>query len=54
MQTNKASFRDEMIAREIALQSLAAQAIVHRQNSGLQIPEVLVSIVNAHTFHDLL
>ena len=47
-------FRDEMIAREMAMQALAAQAIEHRQRKGVPIPAVMFAIVEAHTFHDLL
>ena len=53
-ETSEAAFRDEVIAREMALQVLAAQAIVHRQQLGIPIPTVLVAIAEAHTFHDLL
>ena len=53
-ETSEAAFRDEMIARKMALQVLAAQAIEHRQRQGIPIPAVLVAIANAHTFHDLL
>ena len=53
-ETSEAVFRDEMIAREMALQVLAAQAIQHRQERGISIPATLVAIAEAHTFHDLL
>jgi hypothetical protein len=50
----EATFRDEMVAREMGLQVLAAQAIEHRARNGLTVPQALVAIVEAHTFHDLL
>ena len=50
----EATFRDEMVAREMALQVLAAQAIEHRGRQGLPIPPALVAVAQAHTFHDLL
>ncbi len=53
-ETSEAAFRDEMIAREMALQVLAAQAIEHRRQQGIPIPAALVAIAEAHTFHDLL
>lgn len=53
-ETSEAAFRDEMIAREMALQVLAAQAIEHRRRQGIPIPVALVAIAEAHTFHDLL
>ncbi len=53
-ETSEAAFRDEMIAREMGLQVLAAQAIEHRQRQGFPIPTALVAIADAHTFHDLL
>ena len=53
-ETSEAQFRDEMIAREMGLQVLAAQAIEHRQRQGIPIPAVLLAIAEAHTFHDLL
>ncbi len=53
-ETSEAVFRDEMIAREMGLQVLAAQAIEQRRLEGLPIPAVLVAIADAHTFHDLL
>lgn len=53
-ETSEAAFRDEMIAREMGLQVLAAQAIEHRRREGVPIPAVLVAMVEAHTFHDLL
>ena len=53
-ETSEAAFRDEMIAREMGLQVLAAHAIEHRQREGLPIPAVLIAIAEAHTFHDLL
>lgn len=53
-ETSEATFQDEMIAREMALQVLAAQAIQHRQQRGIPVPATLVAIVDAHTFHDLL
>jgi len=53
-ETSEAAFRDEMIAREMALQVLAAQAIEHRRQQGIPIPVALVAIADAHTFHDLL
>lgn len=52
--TPEATFRDEMVAREVGLQVLAAQAIEHRSRQGLPIPDVLVAVAKAHTFHDLL
>ena len=48
------TFRDEMVAREMGLQVLAAQAIEHRARQGLPIPHALVAVAEAHTFHDLL
>ena len=53
-ETVEATFRDEMVAREMGLQVLAAQAIEHRGRQGLPIPPALVAIAQAHTFHDLL
>ena len=53
-ETSEAAFRDEMIAREMALQVLAAQAIQQRQQQGIPIPAALVTIAEAYTFHDLL
>ena len=50
----ESTFRDEMVAREMGLQVLAAQAIEHRTRHGLPVPQALVAIVEAHTFHDLL
>ena len=53
-ETSEAAFRDEMIAREMGLQVLAAQAIEHRRREGVPIPATLVAIAEAHTFHELL
>lgn len=53
-ETSEAAYRDEMIAREMGLKALAAQAIHHRQPNGIPIRAVLVAIAEAHTFHDLL
>lgn len=53
-ETQEATFRDEMLARELALNALAAQAIVHRSERGIAVPPELVAIAAAHTFHDLL
>lgn len=50
----EATMRDEMLARELALNALAAQAIAHRMDQGLSVPPVLAAFVEAHTFHDLL
>jgi hypothetical protein len=50
----EATFQDEMVAREMGLQVLAAQAIEHRARNGLPVPAVLVAVAEAHTFHDLL
>lgn len=53
-ETAEATMRDEMLARELAINALAAQAMVHRQNHGVPIPLVLAEIVQAHTFHDFM
>lgn len=53
-ESSEATFQDEMVAREVGLQVLAAQAVEHRSRNGLPIPAALVAIVEAHTFHDLL
>ena len=53
-ETVEATFQDEMVAREMGLQVLAAQAIEHRARLGLPLPHVLVAVAEAHTFHDLL
>ena len=53
-ETSEAEFRDEMIAREMGLHVLAAQAIEQRRLAGTPIPAVLVAIAEAHTFRDLL
>jgi hypothetical protein len=51
--TSEAVFRNEMHARELALNALASQAILHRQQSGIPIPQVLLDVVNERTFRDL-
>lgn len=53
-ETSEASVRDEMLAGELALHALAAQAVAQRQQYGLPVPAALLTIVQAHTFHDLL
>jgi len=53
-ESSEATFQDEMVAREMGLQVLAAQAIEHRTRNGIPIPQALVAIAEAHTFHDLL
>jgi hypothetical protein len=50
----EATFRDEMLARELALHALAAQAVVHRAERGIPVPPALAATVQAHTFHDLM
>jgi len=50
----EATFRDEMVAREIGLHALAVQAIEHRARQGPPIPPVLMAVAGEHTFHDLL
>ncbi|HET6385594.1 MAG TPA: hypothetical protein VFJ58_19555 [Armatimonadota bacterium] len=49
----EATFRDEMRARELALNALAAQAIDHRTRQGIRVPAILASIVEARTFLEL-
>jgi hypothetical protein len=53
-ETSEAVFHDEVIAIEIGVQVLAAQAILNRQKEGRPVPSVFVAIVEAHTFKDLL
>jgi hypothetical protein len=53
-ETVEATLRDEMVAREMGIQVLAAQAIEHRARQGLPIPQILVAVSQAHTFHDHL
>lgn len=53
-ETLEATFRDEMLAREIALQVLASQAIEHRRQHGMQIPAALVAVLEANTYRELL
>ena len=54
LKRSKRLSREEMVAREMGLQVLAAQAIEHRGRQGLPIPQALVAVAEAHTFHDLL
>jgi hypothetical protein len=51
--TSEAVFRNEMHARELALTALASQAILHRKQSGIPIPQVLLEVINERTFRDL-
>lgn len=51
--TNEWEMQDEMLARETALHTLAVQAILQRQQNGLPVPEALVIVAQANTFHDL-
>ena len=53
-ETSEAEFRDEMLARELGLHALAVQAIVHRQQRGIPIPDVLIGIAQAQTFQQLV
>ena len=52
-ETSESTRQDEMLAKETALHTLAVQAIIDRQQTGLPIPEALITIANAHTFQDL-
>ena len=46
--------RDEMLARELALHTLALQAISLRQRIGMPVPDALHILVQAHTFQELM
>ena len=53
-ETSEAELHDEMRACEIAIHAMVAKAIQNRQQVGMPIPEALVALFNAHTFHELL
>lgn len=50
----EAEQRDELRATELALHALAANAVRLRQECGLPVPPVLLAVVGAHTFRELL
>jgi len=52
-ETSEWDEQDEMLARETALHTLAVQAILLRQKKGFPVPEALIIVAKAHTFHDL-
>ena len=52
--TPEASLKNEMYARELALQTLADQAIRLRMDNGLPVNPALVAIYNARTYLELV
>ncbi len=53
-ETSEATLKDELIACEMGMQVLAAHAVKLRQRLGIPVRTVMVDVVKAHTFHDLL
>lgn len=51
---SEAELHDEMRACELAIHAMVAKSIRNRQQVGIAVPEVLVALFNAHTFHELL
>ena len=50
----EAVFKNEMMARELALNALAVQAIRFRQQAGLPVPAALSAVAEACTYLELM
>ena len=53
-ETSEATLADELLACEMGMQVLAAHSVELRQRLGIPVRQVMLDVVEAHTFHDML